>query len=148
MVVGFILPKRSANSIKDRIGFVCAGAFQSIGDPADWTFRSDQQVDVIWHYDKSVQGEVIQFHRSFKDATENHPGNSRVSKPARAIVGFVENCVDAFAFSARRGSGSTAIPGCAVLGRQGIVESPGKKDGRAFRLPVREIAAVEGGVGD
>ena len=109
-------------------------------------------MNVIGHDHKGMEGVLVESRFSFAKCLDDVGGDSRIFQPKRTCCRFVEGGIQDLEAAAWRALGGTDTLGCAGLlyegGREGIVESPGKKDRPIFGMPVWEIAAVEshGGV--
>ena len=123
-------------------------ALDAVGDSRQRNPWGDQNMNVIGHDHKGMEGVLVESRFSFMKCLDDVDGDSRIFQPKRTCCSFVEGGVQDLEAAAGWDFGGTDTLGCAGLlyerGREGIVESPGKKDRLIFGMPVWEIAAVEG----
>jgi hypothetical protein len=103
---------------------------------------------VIGHDHKRMKRVLVESRFSLAKSLDDLGSDDWISQPKRPGRSLVEGGVQDLEAAAWRDFGGTDTHGCAGLlydrGREGIVESPSKKDRRILGMPVWEITAVEG----
>ena len=123
--------------------------FDAIGDSRQRGVWRDQDMDVVGHDHKTMEGVLAESGFALAKRFDYVGSDDWISQPKRAGCSFVEGGVQDFEADARRSLlGGTDTLGCAGLahdrGGEGIVKSPGQEDRAVFWMPMGEIAAIKG----
>jgi hypothetical protein len=135
VVKGFVLPEGHSHTSQNRICLTCGPSLDGSGDLCQIDRWGDQDVYVIRHDYKGTQ--LIEAIRVFPDAVYHASCDFSPTEPRGHSSGSIQQLI---LFRKR-----AAVRKALVESGERASQTPGDKDRRAGRMPVREVSPVHSG---